>query len=95
MFIRIDKEITEHTRTSKLGVEHHYTRERSIVLFRCDSCAETFTRPRGNMNPKRLNNNVFHCCSNCDSKRFAQSKGIEKKHIWDMPASSLKPIGRI
>lgn len=95
MLIRIDKEITNHTRVSKLGVEHCYVRERSIAVFRCDNCGEGFTRPRGSMDPKRLTNNVFHCCSNCDAKRFAQNKGIEKKQIWDMPASSLKTIGRI
>lgn len=95
MFIRIEKEKTLHTRTSKLGHEHSYYREKSVVVFRCDNCGEIFTRDRGKIEPKRLSNKYFHCCSNCNSKQFAQKKGVERKKIWDMPASSLKPIGRI
>ena len=44
---------------------------------------------------KRLTNNYFHVCSNCDSKRFAQKKGVEKKQIWNVSASSDLPIGRL
>ena len=95
MFIRIDKVKTQHTRKSKLGQEHSYVRECSTVVLRCDNCSEIFTRPKGSMDPKRLNNRYFHVCSNCDAKRFAQHKGIEKKQIWDMPASSLKPVGKL
>ena len=47
------------------------------------------------MDPKRLNNNYFHVCGNCDAKVFAQKKGVEKKQIWDMPASLDIPIGKI
>jgi hypothetical protein len=47
------------------------------------------------MDPKRISNNYFHVCTNCDSKKFAQKKGIEKKQIWDMPASSELPVGRL
>ena len=94
MLLRIEKEKVVYTRKSKLGVEHTYTRIRSIVVFRCDNCDEVFSRPQGKMDPKRLSNNYFHVCSNCDAKRFAQRKGIERKKIWDQPASSTKPIGR-
>lgn len=95
MYIGIKKEKTTHTRTSKLGQEHTYVRERSIAEFRCDSCQALFSRPRGKMDPKRLNNNFFHVCSNCDAKRFAQSKGVEMRNIWEMPASSLKTLGTL
>jgi len=47
------------------------------------------------MDPKRLSNNYFHVCKNCDSKRFAQRKGIERKQVWNMSASSSKPIGKL
>ena len=47
------------------------------------------------MDPKRISNNYFHVCNNCDSKVFAQKKGIERKQIWDMPASSDLPIGKL
>ena len=95
MFIRIDKEITTHTRTSKLGNKHEYTRAKSIVVLRCDNCGDIFTRHRGAMDPNRLNNNYFHVCSNCDSKRFAQRKGIEQKKVWDKPVSSLDDISKL
>jgi len=95
MFIRIDQEKTKHTRTSKLGHEHVYERTRSIVVLRCDNCGETFTRSKGSMDATRLNNNVFHCCSNCDPKRFAQKKGAERKIIWDKTVSSLDDISKL
>jgi hypothetical protein len=46
------------------------------------------------MDAKRLSNNYFHVCSECDPKRFAQRKGVEQKKIWDMPASTDLPVGR-
>lgn len=95
MFIRIDTEKVMHTRTSKLGKAHQYERTRSIVVLRCDNCGEVFNRLKGNMDPARLSNNYFHVCTNCDSKRFAQKKGIERKHVWDMPVSSLDDISRL
>lgn len=95
MFIKIDQEVHVYTRTSKLGREHQYERKRSVVVLRCDSCKDIFTRPRGSMDPTRLSNNYFHVCPNCDAKRFAQSKGVERKHIWDKPVSSLDDISRL
>ena len=95
MFIRIEVEKVIHERTSKLGHKHEYTRKKSIVVLRCDNCKEIFTRPKGSMDPSRLSNNYFHVCSNCDSKRFAQKKGVERKHIWDTPVSSLDDISRL
>jgi len=86
---------TRHTRLSKNGKIHTYTGKKRIAKLRCDNCEEEFTRERGSMNPKRLNNNYFHVCSNCDSKVFAQKKGIERKQIWDMPASMDIPISKL
>ena len=95
MFIRIDVEKTKHSRTSKLGREHVYERKKSVVILRCDNCGETFTRDKGSMDPNRLNNNFFHCCINCDPKRFAQKKGAERKIIWDKTVSSLDDISKL
>ena len=61
----------------------------------CDSCGSEFTRERGSMDPKRVSNNYFHVCESCDSKKFAQKKGVEKKQMWDMPASSELPVGKL
>ena len=95
MFLKLEYQETTHTRPSKLGHDHEYTRRKTIVVFRCDSCSEVFKRDKGAMSPKRLSNNYFHVCANCDSKRFAQRKGVERKHVWDMPASSLKDISQL
>jgi hypothetical protein len=84
---------TSHYRTSKTGKVHAYLRRKTVIVFRCDSCQEVFRREKGKIDPKRLNNNFYHVCSNCDAKRFAQEKGVEARRIWDMPVSSLKTIG--
>lgn len=94
MYIKTEKRVVEYTRTSKLGHEHTYTRTKKVNLFRCDSCDELFYRDQKNIDPRRLSNNYFHCCSKCDAKRFAQRKGIEQKQIWDLPASSDLPVGK-
>lgn len=95
MYLGIDKEEVSYTRVSKMGKEHSYTRIRHYALFRCDNCGEMFKRLKGSMDPKRLNNNYFHCCDNCDSKRFAQKKGAERRTIWDMPVNSDLDISKL
>ncbi len=95
MYLGTEKEEQVYTRLSKLGVEHTYNRTRQLVVFRCDNCGEQFKRLKGSIDPKRLNNNYFHCCPNCDSKRFAQKKGAERRTIWDMPVSSNLDISRL
>lgn len=95
MYLREEVEQTTYTRTSKLGKEHKHTRNKRVIVFRCDSCGEIFKRDRGNMSPKRLSNNYFHCCSNCDSKKFAQKKGADRRTIWNKPASSLDDISKL
>lgn len=95
MFIGTITEKREYDRFSKLGLKHTYTRERTYAIFLCDCCGERFTRLKGSIDPKRLNNNYFHCCSRCDSKRFAQRKGAERRTIWDMPVNSDLDISKL
>lgn len=95
MYLGTHEETIYYTRTSKLGHEHAYNRTRRYVVFRCDNCGEQFNRLKGAMDPKRLNNNYFHCCNNCDSKKFAQKKGAERRTIWDMPVNSDLDISRL
>ncbi len=94
MYINSAIEEYNYVRVSKLGIEHTYTRKRTVLIFACDNCGVEFRRLKGSMDPKRISNNYFHCCSDCDSKKFAQRKGVERKKIWDMPASSTLPINR-
>jgi predicted nucleic-acid-binding Zn-ribbon protein len=95
MFIREYKSQTRHTRKSKTGKEHTYKRDVTLVVMRCDNCNTEFERARGSMDPKRISNNYFHVCKNCDSKVFAQKMGVTKKNIWDMPASSDLDISKL
>jgi DNA-directed RNA polymerase subunit RPC12/RpoP len=95
MYLGEWKEKTQHKRKSKLGVEHSYERTKTMVLLRCDACDREFERPRRKINPDRLNNNFFHVCKDCDSKRFAQRRGVERRKIWKLTASSNLPIGKL
>ena len=95
MFLKEFTQQTRHVRRSKLGTEHTYTREKTICVFRCDNCDAEFERSRGSVDPKRLSNNYFHVCKNCDSYKFAQKKGVERKQVWNMSASSSLPIGKL
>ena len=95
MFIRSYTLKKLHERASKLGKLHKYYRDVTIVVFRCDNCNREFERSRGSMDPKRLSNNYFHVCSSCDAKVFAQKKGVERKQVWNLHASSDLPIGKL
>ena len=92
MYIGTEFRQTQHYRTSKYGTVHAYSRKKTVIVFRCDCCQGVFNREKGNMDPKRLNNNYYHVCGDCDVKKFAQQKGVEARKIWDMPVSSLKTI---
>lgn len=95
MLLQTEYEITEYSRMSKLGSIHKYSRKKTILVLRCDCCGEIFKRPKGSMDPNRINNSVYHVCKNCDAKKFAQEKGVEKRKVWDMPVSSLKKISQL
>lgn len=94
MFIREYILKKRYERISKLGKTHAYYRDVSMVIMRCDNCDTEFERSRSKMDHRRMSNNYFHVCSECDAKRFAQRKGVERKKIWDMPASSNLPVGK-
>lgn len=94
MFLTIEIKIVEYVRSSKLGLEHTYKRKKTLAVLRCDNCDDIFRRELKKIHSKRLNNNYFHCCSYCDSKKFAQRKGVERKKIWDMPASLDLPVSK-
>lgn len=94
MYVKSSKITTKYSRTSKLGHTHEYTRVKTVAEFFCDNCGSQFKRDLKHMDSKRLNNNYFHVCSNCDAKKFARRKGLERKQIWDMHASADIPISK-
>jgi len=94
MFLKTEIQENQYVRRSKCGQEHTYLRKKTVAIFRCDNCDDLFLRDLKHVDRKRLSNNYFHCCHNCDAKRFAQRKGVEQKKIWDMPASVELPVGK-
>ena len=94
MFLTTEIKSIVYSRPSKNGKVHSYCRRQTVATFRCDCCGSIFERSLKKVQRKRLSNNYFHCCSNCDCKRFAQRKGVERKQIWDLPASVDLPVGK-
>ena len=66
-----------------------------MVILKCDACETEFERDLARINKKRLNNDYYHVCSQCDAKRFAQEKGVERRRIWNMPIDSDIEIDRL
>jgi hypothetical protein len=95
MLIRQKKVTTKYKRLSRLGKVHEHTRAKTVLLLRCDNCSEIFERDRAKLDPNRRSNAYFHVCPSCDSKRFAQRKGVERRFIWDRPASSSDDISKL
>jgi hypothetical protein len=94
MFLKTEIQENQYVRRSKCGEDHEYSRKKTVAIFCCDNCDIEFTRDLKHINRKRLSNNYFHVCSNCDAKRFAQRKGVEQKQIWNLPASTTLPVGK-
>lgn len=95
MILQVKTIKQNHVRKSKLGKEHEYFRKKTIITIRCDNCLTEFERDRGEMDPKRLSNDYYHVCENCDAKRFAQTKSAERRNVWNMPVSSLTRISKL
>lgn len=91
----IKKICVEYTRTSKLKKSHAYSRTQTWLVLQCDSCESLFERPQSSMDPKRRSNKYYHVCSNCDAKKFAQKKGVDRRKLWDLPVDSEVELGRI
>ena len=83
-----------YVRKSKLGKEHQYVRVKSMLRLVCDCCGSQFLRDRGSMDPNRINNNYYHVCDNCDAKKFAQQKGVDKRRIWNIGVNTDIPINK-
>ena len=95
MFIETKKIRVEYTRASKLKNAHPYSRTQSWLVFQCDCCGARFERAQSRMDPKRKDNRYYHVCSNCDAKRFAQKRGVDRRRLWDLSVSSETELGRI
>lgn len=95
MMIETRKITTVYARKSKTGKSHEYYRVKFILVLKCDNCGHIFERDQSKIVPRRRSNSYFHVCEQCDSKRFAQRKGVERRKIWDKLASSTDDISKI
>jgi hypothetical protein len=87
MIIDSAQVVTRYRRTRN-GVQEHCRTTRTVYKIRCDVCESVFTRTSKELNRR----SSAHCCSSCDSKRFAQkqSAALREYNKWD--ASSSKTI---
>jgi hypothetical protein len=88
MLIEVKKVKTEYTRPSKCNKPHTYTRTKTLVVIQCDNCQSLFEREQGKMSKKRISLDYYHVCAACDSKRFAQKRGVERRKLWNLSADS-------
>jgi hypothetical protein len=88
VFEKIIKYNSEYQRPSKTGLLHTYTKTKTVAVFTCDCCNISFQRDLGKMDRKRLSNDYYHVCPDCNAKKFAQQKGVERRRIWNIPANS-------
>jgi hypothetical protein len=88
MLIETKKVTTEYTRASKCNKLHTYKRTKTMVIIQCDNCQSLFEREQGKMNKKRISLDYYHVCLECDSKRFAQKRGVERRKLWNLSADS-------
>lgn len=95
MLIGTSKQSQTYYRKSKKGTEHSYTRTKTFVNLACDNCQTEFVREQSKMDPKRLSNQYFHVCPNCDNKRFAQEKGLERRRLWSLTADKDLDISQL
>lgn len=92
MFIETLKTMRLYKRESKLGVMHTFHRKNVIYVFKCDSCGDTFMRPKSKVDPGRASNDYKHVCNLCDVKKFAQQVGVKMRKVYKLDASSTKTL---
>lgn len=95
MFLRTKKIINTYERISKSGKKHTYKKTKTLAEFSCDACRAIFQRSPNEMDRRRFNNDYHHVCSNCDPKKFAQKKGVERRRLWNLPVDSDIDISKI
>jgi len=88
MLIKIKKITTTHTRNSKLKNAHPYSRVKTVAVLQCDNCQSLFERDKGKMDRRRVSTEYVHVCSKCNSKQFAQKKGVERRQFWNTSVDS-------
>ena len=92
MFIEALKTMRLYERQSKLGIYHTFHRKNTVFVFKCDSCAVTFLRPKAKVDPDRATNDYKNVFPHCDTKRYAQKVGVKMRKVYKIDASSTKTL---
>jgi hypothetical protein len=95
MFLETKKIVVQYARKSSRGVEHAYSRTKTMAVLKCDCCLFVFERELGKMNHRRVNDNFYHVCSKCNPKKFAQARGVENRRLWNLPVDSDLKINKL
>jgi hypothetical protein len=95
MFITTKKISVQYSRKSSLGIEHTYSRIKTIAVFKCNCCGSAFERELGKMDHRRVSDNYQHVCQNCNPKQFAQACGVENRRLWNLPVDSDLKINKL
>jgi hypothetical protein len=82
MLVKLYTQQVEYIRI-KNGQRWPYYRTHGMALLQCDCCGMRFERRISQIDPRRLTPDHRHVCSNCPSKQFAQSKGVESRRFWN------------
>jgi hypothetical protein len=95
MFLSTKKITVQYIRKSNLGVEHSYSRTKTIAVFECNCCKSVFERALGKMDHRRVSNDYQHVCANCNPKQFAQARGVENRRLWNISVDSDLKISKL
>jgi hypothetical protein len=95
MLLETKKISVQYSRKSSLGVEHTYSRTKTLAVLKCNSCLSIFERDLGKMDHRRANGEYQHVCSNCNPKQFAQTRGVENRRLWNLPVDSDIKINKL
>ena len=88
MFVETKKITVKYTRESSLKKAHTYSRTKTVAVLQCDSCKSLFEREQGKMDYRRISNQYYHVCPECNPKQFAQSKSVEQRQLWNLSVDS-------
>jgi len=62
MLIETQKSLKLFKRESKLGVCHTVRRNNVWYIFKCDTCGDTFKKPKSKVDPVRIKKSHKHFC---------------------------------
>ena len=66
MFIETLKTLKLFKRESKLGICHTVRRNNIIYVLKCDTCGDTFTKPKSKVDLEKMEKSHKHFCDKCN-----------------------------